>query len=181
MNSLTQKDLWIAFCTVYIYNGHTKTRKDTKRHEKTRKDNEKTRKDTKRHEKTRKDNEKTRKDTKRHTKRHNTMRIDTNKSRSNALLVSFRVFSRFSILKCCDHIACIVCNNGKHFVFNIPTGHDILQLSFNISSRVRLCHSNSIQNEGFQSPVCSFTKLNTELINKVENQFLNYDMVYIRE
>ena len=28
------------------------------------------------------------------------MRIDTNKSRSNALLVSFRVFSRFSILKC---------------------------------------------------------------------------------
>ena len=60
--------------------GHTKTRKDTKRLEKTRKD--------------------TRKDTKRHTKRHNTMRIDTNKSRSNALLVSFRVFSRFSILKC---------------------------------------------------------------------------------
>ena len=39
-------------------------------------------------EKTRKD---TRKGAKRHLKRHNTMRIDTNKSRSNVLLVSFRI------------------------------------------------------------------------------------------
>ena len=43
---------------------------------------------------------KRRKVTKRHPKRHNTMRIDTNKSRFNVLLVSFRVFLHFSILKC---------------------------------------------------------------------------------
>ena len=58
--------------------GHTKVRKDTKRHEKTRKDakrREKTRKDAKRH-------EKTQKDTKRYPRGHNTMLIDTNKSRS---------------------------------------------------------------------------------------------------
>ena len=46
-------------------------------------------------EKTRKD---TRKDAKRHPKRHNTMRIDTNKSRSNVLLVSFLCEVQSSVL-----------------------------------------------------------------------------------